>query len=343
MAGQKGKFMRRVLRSLRALVVPVVLLSTVVSTASIAQAQSRSHVAAPHSTVVPSLVQLHSDLISAQSLSTFPSSLMAELTNSLDHQSYSGGCTSAKTSPANVITTGCTFGQVASSKTVVLYGDSLASMWQPALDWLGTADHFKLVLVARLNCPFANIPKTAYKDAFCYQWKINAVAYINSLHPSVVIFSEKNVGSSVDLSSPSATPTVFASGVKTTLGLIHAPVKAVLLGMPYVHFDSNYADNPGPCIAIYSASLTKCDTPVAKAFVPTRLTDDTKAVHSVVNAKVVTVTNLVCGPVSCPVVAYDAGTPYIVFSNQFHITKWYAALIGSALRTDLVNSKVTGV
>ena len=323
-------------------VAPVVLGVALVSSASNAGAQSGTRSLQPHTTAPPSLTQLGSDLVSAQSVTTFPQSLLSELGNNLSHQSYAGGCTSAKTATAIVITSGCTFGDSTSPKIVVLFGDSLASMWQPALNWLGTTDHFRLVLVARLNCPFAALAKSAYKDPFCNQWRANAIKYINSLKPSVVIFSEKNVGS-IDPTAPSASPTVFAAGIKVTMSAVHSPLKVVFLGMPYVHYDSSYSDDPGSCMAVYSTALTKCDSPVAKTLIVSRIADDTRAIHSVANTKIVTITNLVCGPKTCPVVAYDAGTPYIVFSNEFHITKWYSAELGSALGTDLKNSHVTNL
>ena len=295
-----------------------------------------------HTSTLPTLAQLKVDLVAAQTLSTFPSSLQPELLNNLVHQAYAGPCTSDKAADTTVIVQSCAFGQTASVQTVVLYGDSFASMWQPALSALGSADNFKLILVARLNCPFASLPKSNYKDPNCAAWKVNAVKYINTLHPSVVVFSEKNVGS-IDPTSPTASVTTFATGIKTAMGQIHTAEKVVLLGMPYVHYNSSNTDDPGTCISLHQSSLTKCDTPIGNAFVAARLTADTRAVKAVSGAKVVSITPLVCGPVNCPVVAYDNGTPYIDFSNEFHISKWYSGLLGTALGTVFVNSRVTGL
>ena len=66
------------------------------------------------------LVQLSSDLVAAQNLQLFPSSLNSELTNNLISQSYAGPCMANKVANATVATTGCTFGTLTSTETVVL-------------------------------------------------------------------------------------------------------------------------------------------------------------------------------------------------------------------------------
>ena len=47
----------------------------------------------------------------------------------------------------------CTYGNKSSNKTIVLYGDSHAAQWFPALEKLATARGFKLVSLTKSACP----------------------------------------------------------------------------------------------------------------------------------------------------------------------------------------------
>ena len=316
------------------------LLGTVLAALLVFSPMAAVSVGATSSTPL-TLDQLTSDLVAAQNLQQFPSSLNGELTNNLISKSYAGPCMDNKTANATVATTGCTFGTLASAETVVLYGDSQAAMWQPAFAWLGTNHNFKLVLVSRRNCPFASLPSSAYKDPNCRLWKINAVKYINSLSPSIVLFVEKNVGS-VDSSAPTAVPAVFAKDLTTTINLVKATKKIFFTGMPYVHYDSRTNDLPGPCISVHYKNLRLCATPIGHGFVAARVTADAAGAQAA-HATVISATPLICGPITCPVVLTNGATSYIDFSNEFHIPTWYSLLVANPLGELLVKDKVTGL
>jgi hypothetical protein len=52
-----------------------------------------------------------------------------------------------------VTATGCVFGDTKSKTTIVLYGDSHALMWLPALVPFAERDHYKVVLLFHQACP----------------------------------------------------------------------------------------------------------------------------------------------------------------------------------------------
>ena len=86
----------------------------------------------------------------------------------------------------------CTYGDKTSSTTIVLYGDSHAAQWFPALEQLAIQKHFKLISLTKSACPSVDAPRPdqgAFKNVHCEKWRENSVARIKSIHPAAVIMS----------------------------------------------------------------------------------------------------------------------------------------------------------
>lgn len=86
----------------------------------------------------------------------------------------------------------CTYGDKNSSKTIVLYGDSHAAQWFPALEKLANERGFKLVSLTKSACPAPEVKKVqigAYKNADCFKWRANTLKRIHELKPEAVILS----------------------------------------------------------------------------------------------------------------------------------------------------------
>ncbi len=86
----------------------------------------------------------------------------------------------------------CTYGDRNSSKTIVLYGDSHAAQWFPALEKLANEQSFKLVSLTKSACPAPEVKKVqigAYKNSDCFKWRANTLKRIHELKPEAVILS----------------------------------------------------------------------------------------------------------------------------------------------------------
>jgi hypothetical protein len=86
----------------------------------------------------------------------------------------------------------CTYGDKNSSKTIVLYGDSHAAQWFPALEKLANERSFKLISLTKSACPAPEVKKVqigAYKNADCFKWRANTLKRIQELKPVAVILS----------------------------------------------------------------------------------------------------------------------------------------------------------
>jgi peptidoglycan/LPS O-acetylase OafA/YrhL len=86
----------------------------------------------------------------------------------------------------------CMYGDKTSSKTIVLYGDSHAAQWFPALEKLANERGFKLISLTKSACPAPEVKKVemgAYKNADCFKWRANTLKRIQELKPAAVVLS----------------------------------------------------------------------------------------------------------------------------------------------------------
>lgn len=88
----------------------------------------------------------------------------------------------------------CTLGDIKSSKTIVLIGDSHAQQWIPALDPISQRNGYKLITYMKSTCSLADIKlydDTNKKDYVeCTAWRKEALAQVKNIHPDIIISSE---------------------------------------------------------------------------------------------------------------------------------------------------------
>ena len=86
----------------------------------------------------------------------------------------------------------CTYGVKDSNKTIVLYGDSHAAQWFPALEQIAIEQGYKLVSLTKSACASVDIPREdqgAFKNIHCEKWREISIARIKEIHPVAVIMS----------------------------------------------------------------------------------------------------------------------------------------------------------
>jgi hypothetical protein len=93
--------------------------------------------------------------------------------------------------PVTTAPEGCFYGDPAGARTVVLYGDSHAAQWFPALDRLAVQRHWRLVELTKSSCSAADLPlwhdtlKREYTE--CAAFHRSAIARITRLRPGLVV------------------------------------------------------------------------------------------------------------------------------------------------------------
>lgn len=102
---------------------------------------------------------------------------------------YRDGC---HLSNGQIVPGKCEYGAKKSSRKIVIFGDSHAAQWFPALEKLASKHDFTLVSLTKSACPGPAVRKVdigQYTNAECAQWREQVYQRISEINPEVVIVS----------------------------------------------------------------------------------------------------------------------------------------------------------
>jgi peptidoglycan/LPS O-acetylase OafA/YrhL len=86
----------------------------------------------------------------------------------------------------------CEYGKLDSNKTMVLYGDSHAAQWFPALIEIANRSEYKLISLTKSACPSVETVRRdqgGFKMSRCVQWRENTIKRIQGIKPDVLVMS----------------------------------------------------------------------------------------------------------------------------------------------------------
>ncbi|MEV6489226.1 acyltransferase family protein [Actinoplanes sp. NPDC051633] len=194
---------------------------------------------------------------------------------------YGDGC--AADLPDTTIAQPCAYGDVASRDTVVLFGDSHAAQWFPALEQIAQQRRWRLVVVSKNACTAGSFRihhvtlKRPYNE--CTAWRERALAHIAGLNPSRIFFasavaSENRVvdDSGALINDPTYANRVRINGWATTVNALRGTGARLyfLEDTPYqalmpVDCLSTHLKNPAACANQREKSLQSASRRVAIA------------------------------------------------------------------------------
>jgi peptidoglycan/LPS O-acetylase OafA/YrhL len=208
----------------------------------------------------------------------------------------------------------CTFGDPSGSHTLVLYGDSHASMWFPDLNSIATQDHWRLIALIMGNCAVSwypePVPGPFHNGAYCNQLHQFAVQTVNRIDPDLLIVTQR-----IDTN---LTPTQWRRGLAQQLKRITAPMtrKLVIGNQPYTG---------GPaCLATHTDNVQACSVPRINSLTPWRNAERQAA--EAARARYLDVTPWFCAN-SCSAIIGK----YDVYFNYDHVAIGYQRFLKSVL------------
>lgn len=243
---------------------------------------------------------------------------------------YSNGCLVASAGVRSPAT--CIYGEATAKRTVVLFGDSHAAQWLPALDAAAHRDHFKVVVLTKSNCPLPQV--TPYngvlKRAFteCVQWRSWALGRIRDLRPSAVIASSTSESVSLVTSSGRVfyqDPTFEAlwdSGLTKTLRDLRKSSPSVVL----VGDVPKHSGLVPECLAAHLGARQACSVPLASAYVAGHAEGEISASHAT-KTRYVSAEPWLCTRTSCP----SAIAGLVVDWDDSHLTASYSLFLSHAV------------
>jgi peptidoglycan/LPS O-acetylase OafA/YrhL len=234
---------------------------------------------------------------------------------------------------ADVAIQNCVFGNPDSSTTVVLFGDSHAAQWFPALERLAGERGWRLVTLTKAACAAADVPvwNSALKRGYseCQTWRGAAFKRIEKLRPALVVISDSRShtlvvdGRRVPLADA---PDAWAAGLKRTIRRVSAAADdvAVIGDTPRSSFD------PPECLSAHLDSALACATSYARATAPSH-TQSEADVAAAAGATFVDPTPFVCPSDPCPVILGRI----LVYRDGHHLTSTFARSLAPYLAREL--------
>jgi len=223
----------------------------------------------------------------------------------------------------------CVFGDRASAHKVVLYGDSHAGMWLPALREIAERQHWRLRFYGKPACPALHLTVWNQQERRpfeeCDRFRDFVTAQIRAERPDLVVvtnesFSQKRGRGQL------ISPREWQTGLTRMLsGLRRSAGQVVVLGDTPV-----LAESAPDCLAAHPRDVAACASTRAEATARVWNGADQAAARATGSAYV-PVLPWLCGTMCTPVIGNIT-----VYRNRFHLTATYSRMLTGVLEEALL-------
>jgi len=242
--------------------------------------------------------------------------------------SYLDGCHTQTEQPPS--TAPCLYGNLNSTTTIALFGDSHALSWFPAVERLAKDQGWRLLSLTMSACSPADMPvwNANYNrvSAACANWRTLAIDRLVKLRPSLVLVTGTRgfavVDGSGNLLAGDARTRAWEAGMQRTLArLIPAAGRVIMMAdTPLSLVD------PPVCLSAHPTSVLACATPVKSAISAAWLAEE-QHMASQEGVGFIDPTPWVCPSSPCPVVLGNL----LVYRDAGHLTATFAAALSDRL------------
>jgi peptidoglycan/LPS O-acetylase OafA/YrhL len=242
----------------------------------------------------------------------------SNLTPSLRHASsdnpgiYADGCEVTYTSSTPIP---CSYGS--GGKTIVLFGDSHAAEWYPALQQMVDASGDTLVTQTKSACASIDIEQTWEGAPYtsCDTWRDAVIAQLRAHPPAMVVLAD--FASSATGADPAAD---WQRGMESTIRTLAAFTTVVLLADT-----PNLRDSPGVCLSAHLDDTASCTKTAAAALAaPGRV--GTAAAAASTGTPLIDLTGYFCSDVCPPIIGN-----VLVYRDSHHMSATYSASLAGPL------------
>jgi peptidoglycan/LPS O-acetylase OafA/YrhL len=221
----------------------------------------------------------------------------------------------------------CLFGEISQPQsTMVLFGDSHAAQWFPALKEIADVQHWRLATIIKPGCTPLNVREdvTPRMQRVCEQWRRAAIAEIEELRPELVILasSSRNVGADGKMI---ADMQAWEQGARDTFAALarqRAKVRFIR-DTPYAAYDV-----PGCLAQAEWDGHTQCPAPAsAEVLSPDIYAAEERAAQDLGNVKFLDLSDRMCGPERC----YLEVGGQVIYRDADHLTASFSRSLAAVL------------
>ncbi|HTT88184.1 MAG TPA: SGNH hydrolase domain-containing protein [Acidimicrobiales bacterium] len=298
-----------------------------------ATAAANSNTGAPLSGEVVPAARVLQEVQAAQTLRSVPEGVARHLTS--NDEAGPGfdknlSCHSVAANKANVPSYAfgaCSYGDLNSSKLMVVYGDSHAPMWAEALEYIALRAGWRLVTYYLWNCPVPNLSyissQTNSPNKQCSEFHSIAPSAIDALHAQLVVITSEAGYQQVKRGVVATAAQWQAGWTKVIDSLRQAGTRVVVLGdIP------QWSDDYAYCLAAHMGAVQSCAS-LPKDAIPVNVPAEQKAA-SVTKVQYISPEPWICAHMCEPVISGIR-----VFNDEYHLTGTYVEYLSGALQQAL--------
>ncbi len=229
----------------------------------------------------------------------------------------------------------CVGGDLTSSNTLMLIGDSHIGQWRPVFDQLAKAHHLRLVLREHDGCPPFEVNvtdpvKKQAKTVICQRQEAGDLRLLKVIRPNYVIVANWN-GYLGYVLGPSAEPIPSDQQVKLwqqATGAFFQAVESSGAKVGYIYDEPTLPMDASKCIAAANQVASCVPTRTAALAKSEPLLDaERRALDQVGHVTTVDMTDVVCGPSVCPLQVGNT----LVYVDTHHLTDAFVAAKASVV------------
>jgi hypothetical protein len=224
----------------------------------------------------------------------------------------------------------CAYGDPAATRTVVVFGDSHALSWFPAVDRLAREQGWRFVSLTKSACSSVDIGqwnanlKRVYSE--CDAWRESALRRIEAERPALVLVTNSRsfsaVGADGALLEGAERTAAWRAGISRTLGRLEPAADEVVV---VADTPRSIVDVP-VCLSEHPDETLACATPVDRAMSPAWLAEEQAAAERA-GVGFVDPTRWVCPSGPCPAVIGN----FMVFRDEHHLAPPFASALAGRL------------
>ena len=221
----------------------------------------------------------------------------------------------------------CTFGDTSSDTTVVLFGDSHAAMWFPAVDQAARQFGWKLITWTKATCPPFPLPifspELGRTFTECDEWRADVLDQIAAIHPALVILGVARHYTDIYNFTPYSP--VWLSGLGQEVGAIRQLGAQVMVFGP---IPKPPFDVPG-CLSAHLTDATACTVPLGVGINASGMAAE-KSVVTQNGGSYVDTEPWFCTTSTCAVMVDNL----VVYRDDNHLTQTYASFLTPVVESE---------
>jgi peptidoglycan/LPS O-acetylase OafA/YrhL len=218
----------------------------------------------------------------------------------------------------------------AGRRTVVLFGDSHALQWFPAMETLARRNGWRLYSFTRSSCSPAQIAlderRAQARYLECDAWRAQVVARIGRLRPELLVVSSSVNYRQVLTGKPADPDAVWQTGWVRTLATLqrHAGRVRMIADTPFLTVA------PADCLSTHPTLISRCAVPRADVLPEPRWREQQRAISVASGVPVIDPVPWLC-TTRCPLTVGDT----LIYRDSNHLTEAYARLVAPLLAPHL--------